>query len=270
MTVLGLDAWRAVPGETRNASAPTAADVVVALAGAPPGDVLIVAGGVETARAARMALGSLRRSDVALIELSGTPTRRYAVQLGLRLLRPEVYGFADSVVAGLGRVFSTRVLLSSVTRLTDPNPGLVDHVASWFPGLMFAVDLDSREVGRTRMPQLTLAGGELAVVATQWARPDELELAPLPASCVDLTGPPGSAPWRARQWAEVTVARASLTEIVDRALSGSLSRACPSCARPVTGVCCRFCGIVVPEATAQAPVTSLFVPESFKPEETFA
>jgi hypothetical protein len=192
------------------------------------------------------------------------------VQLGLRLLRPEVYGFADSVVAGLDRVCSTRVLLSSVTHLTDPNPGLVDHVASWFPGQMFAVDVDSREVGRTRIPELTLAGGELAVVATQWARPDELGLAPLPASCIDLTGPPGSAPWRAKQWAEVTVARASLTETVDRVLTGSLPRACPSCARPVTGVRCRFCGIVVPDATAQAPATSPFVPVSLKPEETFA
>jgi len=270
VAVLGLDTWCVGAGEMRHASAVTTGDILGALASCPSGDVLVVVGGAETAHAARIALSSLRRPDVSLIEVAGPPTRRHAVRLGLELLWPAVYGFADAVMAAIDARCGTRVLLSSVTRLTDPNPGLVDHVASWLRGQYFDVDVDAREVRRTRTPELTLAPGDLGVLAAHGARPDDLRLTSLPALRVEITGPWASAPWRAKQWTEVTVVRGSLADSVQLALTGSKARACPSCARPVTGVHCRFCGIVVPGATRpNAPTPPAVLVPSYS-EETHA
>jgi hypothetical protein len=270
MTVLALDAWRAGGGETRHTPSLSAGDVVDALAGVPAGDVLLVAGGAQAAHAARIALSTLRRSDVAVIEVSGSPTRRHAVRLGLELLWPDAYGCADIVLAAVDAECSTRVLVSSVASLSDPNPHLADHVASWLPGRFFAVDVDAGEIVRTRTAELVVPAGEFAVLASQWSRSEPPELVALPHSQIELVGPPGSARWRAKHWLEVTVMRTPIVDTVQRTLAASQPRACPSCARAVTGIRCRFCGIVVPPSIPRgAPFPSAaFVPSHS--EETYA
>ncbi|RYV52217.1 hypothetical protein [Pengzhenrongella frigida] len=269
MTVLGLDAWRAGVGDTRHTPSLTVDDVVDALASVPSGDVLLIAGGAQTAHAARIALSTLRRSDVALVEVSGSPTRRHAVRLGLDLLWPDAYGCADVVLAAVDAECSTQALVSSVTRLSDPNPRLTDHVASWFPGQFFAVDVDAGEIVRTRIPELLLPTGEFAVLASQWSRPEGPEIAPLPNARVELAGPPRSAPWQAKQWVEVTVMRSPIVDTVQRALAASQPRGCPSCARAVTGAQCRFCGIVVAASTRGTPIPTVVFEPSHS-EETYA
>lgn len=74
MAVLGFDQWQLVtPGAPRE---PGPEDVLDAVQSVPAGDVLVVAGGAEALRAARIAMSTLRRPDVAVIDLSGPPTRR--------------------------------------------------------------------------------------------------------------------------------------------------------------------------------------------------
>lgn len=254
MTVLGVDAWGA--GDLRPV-APGAAGVVEELAAAPDGDVLVVAGGADALRAARIAISALARPGVALLEVTGPATRRHALRLALELLPAAGFGYADAVVGAVGSTLRTRALLSSVARLTEPNPGLVDHVAGWLPGQWFVVDVDDAAVRRTPQPLLELPAGPLAVRAEQWTRADPAVTEPVAGTEVRLTGPDRSASWRCAQWVEVTVATAPLAQTVQAALDDARARACASCGRPVTGDRCRPCGIVVPAGSGAAAGRSM-------------
>ena len=244
MAVLGFDQWQVVtPGAPRD---PGPEDVLDAVESVPAGDVLVVAGGAEALRAARIAVFTLRRPDVAVIDLSGPPTRRVTLTYALQHLPPEAYGYADAVVATVQLVCRTRALLSSVSRLAEPRPSLTDHVAGWFPGQFFAVDVEGGTVRRMRHPHLTPSAGPFAVTASGWRHAIQPTVTPLPATTSEAVGPAGSGHWQAQQWWEVTVAQVPIADAVRHALATARPRRCPSCTRPVTGQRCRFCAVLVP------------------------
>jgi hypothetical protein len=224
-------------------------DALTVVESLPAGDHLLLAwapgvdGGMHSLQVARAL--SLR-TDLALVELTGSATQAAAAGAAAAASVVVLPPVAAPLLAEHVRRTSRRVAItSSVARLADPAPSLVQHAASLLPWTSFTVDVDRGEVvsgGRAPRRAHGLSGPAFAAVSDDAGRSmlDTLEgwvgrqLTIVPAPTRSGTG--------ARRWAEVTVmAEEPLTLVRRWAATVQLSD-CLVCGRPVVTARCLFCG----------------------------
>lgn len=222
-------------------------------------DSLLVCSQETAARPSLVAREVLARGDVALVTLTGSPTQQALMLWTLHLLRPSAYGISQSVVNAVRARCRTRVALSSVTRLSQARPSLMQHVRSFFPGASFDVDLVGGGVNSLRPIEWNVQGaGDVC-----WAScPDlgDLTVSLVGGQPTMLLPPADDSPYGARKWAEVSTID-DLRLAVDRALTSVRTTSCRSCGRTVPMTGCPFCGTWIrPNTPVSTPTAERRIP----------
>ncbi|SDN30001.1 hypothetical protein SAMN05216355_101636 [Actinomyces ruminicola] len=203
-------------------------------------DSLLVCSREAAARPSLVAREVLARGDVALVTLTGSPTQQALMLRALHLLLPSTYGLSQSVVNAVRAQCRTRVALSSVARLSQARPSLMQHVRSLFPGASFDVDLVSGDVHSAKPIEWNVQGARDIC----WAGcPDmgSLQVSLAGGRPTVVLPPSAESPYGARNWAEVS-AIDDLELAVSRALTTVPTMSCRGCGRTTPMVGCPFCG----------------------------
>jgi hypothetical protein len=231
------------------ASTLTPVEALTVLESLPDGDHLLmvwapgVRGGMHSMRVARAL--SLR-TDVALVEVSGTATQAAAagaVAAASVVVLPAVA--APLLVAEVNRTSRRVAITSSVTRLQDPQPSLVQHAASLLPWTSFTVDVDRGEVvtgGRPPRRAHGLSGPAFAAVSDDAARSMLDTLQGWIGRPPIVVPAPARAAGEARRWVEVTVMPAEPLTLVQRWAQSVQLTTCLGCGRTAASPQCLFCG----------------------------
>ncbi|WP_103061659.1 hypothetical protein [Actinomyces qiguomingii] len=203
-------------------------------------DSILVCSREVAARPSLVAREVLARADVALIQVSGSPTQQALAVRSLCLLPVSAYGLAQSVVDAVRAQCRTRAAMSSVTRLSQARPSLTQHVRSFFPGASFDVDLGSGDVRSAKPIEWDVRGARDIC----WAVCQDLgdfSVALAGGRPTVVLPPAADSPYGARRWAEVSAVE-DLELAVSRALTAVHAVGCRGCGRtvPITG--CPFCG----------------------------
>ena len=202
---------------------------------------------------ARLVRAVLSRSALGVLPLDEPETRFRVLAYCLCLLSPQALGQAPVVADALRPALRTRVVLTSVSKLTSPAPSLGQHLQSMLPGSRFELDLNRGRVIRLGSTTWTAPDkGRLAV----WAADDEsgrvtANLARLGLHQEPLL--PASRRWPTKAWAEMTVLDADPSPLANEALARVARNACPRCGLPATPTGCLMCG-TWPYAGAFHPV----------------
>ena len=202
---------------------------------------------------ARLVRAVLSRSALGVLPLDEPETRFRVLAYCLCLLSPQALGQAPVVADALRPALRTRVVLTSVSKLTSPAPSLGQHLQSMLPGSRFELDLNRGRVIRLGSTTWTAPDkGRLAV----WAADDEsgrvtANLARLGLHQEPLL--PASRRWPTKAWAEMTVLDADPSPLANEALARVARTACPRCGLPATPTGCLMCG-TWPYAGAFHPV----------------
>ena len=202
---------------------------------------------------ARLVRAVLSRSALGVLPLDEPETRFRVLAYCLCLLSRHALGQAPVVADALRTALRTRVVLTSVSRLTSPAPSVGQHLQSMLPGSRFELDLNRGRVVRLGSPTWTAPDkGRLAV----WAADDEsgrvtANLARLGLHREPLL--PTSRRWPTKAWAEMTVLDADPSPLANEALARVARNACPRCGLPATPTGCLMCG-TWPYAGAFHPV----------------
>ncbi|MDO4901211.1 hypothetical protein [Actinomyces sp.] len=215
-------------------------DEAVDVLASTSGDSILVCSREAAARPSLVAREVLARADVALVTVAGSPTQQALVLRGLCRLPPSAYGLAQSVADAVRAQCRTRAAMSSVTRLSQARPSLMQHVRSFFPGASFDVDLVDGDVHSVSPIEWNVQdAGDIC-----WAACPDLE--GLPVSLVGgqptvVLPPAADSPYGARRWAEVSTVE-DLQLAVSRALTAVRAISCGACGRTVPIAGCPFCG----------------------------
>ncbi|MGL4173858.1 MAG: hypothetical protein ACRCTR_07280 [Actinomycetota bacterium] len=189
---------------------------------------------------------SLRR-DVAVVEVGGSSTRAAALRLlvdawaGYRYALP-VAAFVDLVQFAADSV-QTVTMMSSVARLTNPQPNVVHHAWSYLPWSAFTINANQIRRGchppsaahQFTGPVLgsaTRGGDDALRVAVEWAGPVSYVASPPPQASVRSRG------W----WAEVTVLPVQPEQMFSAWVDHLMLSACFGCGRWILPRSCLFCG----------------------------
>ena len=116
-------------------------EVITILEQVPHSPTLLLCRTGQDEHAARTVRGILKRSDLGILALNEPETRFRALAYCLLQLRSRAYGQAQMVVRALSPALHTRVVLSSVSKLTSPTPTMKQHLQSITPGSLFTFDL---------------------------------------------------------------------------------------------------------------------------------
>ena len=213
---------------------------------------------------ARLVRAVLSRSALGVLPLDEPETRFRVLAYCLCLLSPQALGQAPVVADALRPALRTRVVLTSVSKLTSPAPSLGQHLQSMLPGSRFELDLDRGRVIRLGSTAWTAPDkGRLAV----WAADDEsgrvtANLARLGLHQEPLL--PASRRWPTKAWAEMTVLDADPSPLANEALARVARTACPRCGLLATPAGCLMCG-TWPYADAPRPAPASIAPGSMPP-----
>ena len=218
---------------------------------------------------ARLVRAVLSRSALGVLPLDEPETRFRVLAYCLCLLSPQALGQAPVVADALRPALRTRVVLTSVSKLTSPAPSLGQHLQSMLPGSRFELDLDRGRVIRLGSTAWTAPDkGRLAV----WAADDEsgrvtANLARLGLHQEPLL--PASRRWPTKAWAEMTVLDADPSPLANEALARVARTPCPRCGLLATPAGCLMCG-TWPYADASRPapasIASGSMPPAFAPD----
>ena len=203
---------------------------------------------VRTDAAERVVRGlrmSLNTRRIGIYRTTAPPTVFFMVAATLALLPPDRLGLASAVERQVIANSYTQVLMSSVARVSQPNPRLMDHVLSLFPWTRFVLDWTGQQIRREKdfrpvQPPLLVA----AHSQQQW-KPGKITA--LPPHAVTLPTQPLSA-WESRKWVELSAVFAYPENISAEILSAHApgsSGACVSCGRLGSGQRCIFCAVPV-------------------------
>ena len=202
---------------------------------------------------ARLVRAVLSRSALGVLPLDEPETRFRVLAYCLCLLSPQALGQAPVVADALRPALRTRVVLTSVSKLTSPAPSLGQHLQSMLPGSRFELDLNRGRVIRLGSTTWTAPDkGRLAV----WAADDEsgrvtANLAQLGLHRESLL--PMSRRWPTKAWAEMTVLDADPSPLANEALARVARTICSRCGLLATPTGCLMCG-TWPYAGAFHPV----------------
>jgi len=212
---------------------------------APDEDILLVvrdAVGERIARGVRMALSN-RRIGIYATDAPVTLFFMYAAVLDL--LPADHLGMAELVATQVAANSQCQVLVSSVAKISRPNPKLLDHALSALPWSRFRVDWTNQQI--TREKQLRTLQAPLLIAAKSQAQWKDDKLDPLPNDVVMLPSQPDSH-WEAKRWIELSVfflyPEALAQGIVDAGAREGAPR-CVSCTRLGGGERCLFCEVPV-------------------------
>ncbi|WP_127132213.1 hypothetical protein [Georgenia sp. SYP-B2076] len=208
-------------------------------------DVLLVSGPAELERSSRIARTALARGDVALVVLGGHRTARTILAACLLALPADRYGSAPGVVAAAAPLVRTRLALTSVARLAEPAPSLLQHIVGWVPSTVFDVDVTGGHVHTTKEITWTAAEGDFIA----WEASKEQRRLPVtlagPAPAITLTAPTQAPPWRARSWVAMSSVDRAPEQLLADILPRLPGRACPMCHRAADAAWCLYCGHVL-------------------------
>lgn len=223
------------------------------------GDTLLVCSPEAAARPSLMAREVLARGDVALVTLAGSRTQQALLVRALSFLSPSSYGVAGPVVDTVRAQLKTRAAMSSVTRLSQARPSLMQHIRSFFPGASFDVDLVGGGVDSVKPIKWNVQGaGDIC-----WAACSDLgDLAVflVGGQPTMLLPPADDSPYGARKWAEVSTID-DLRLAVNRALTAVRTTSCRSCGRTIPTTGCPFCGTWIrPNTPASTPTAERRIP----------
>lgn len=255
-------------GSQPQAEAASDRDVLQAielLEGLGPAPVLLLCRTGKDEHDARLVRAILSRSAPGVLPLDEPETRFRVLAYCLCLLSRHALGQAPVVADAL----RTRVVLTSVSRLTSPAPSVGQHLQSMLPGSRFELDLNRGRVVRLGSPTWTAPDkGRLAV----WAADDEsgrvtANLARLGLHREPLL--PTSRRWPTKAWAEMTVLDADPSPLANEALARVARTTCPRCGLLATPAGCLMCG-TWPYADASRPapasIASGSMPPAFAPD----
>ncbi|WP_043558722.1 hypothetical protein [Actinomyces israelii] len=259
-------------GSQPQAEAASDRDVLQAielLEGLGPAPVLLLCRTGKDEHDARLVRAILSRSAPGVLPLDEPETRFRVLAYCLCLLSRHALGQAPVVADALRTALRTRVVLTSVSRLTSPAPSVGQHLQSMLPGSRFELDLNRGRVVRLGSPTWTAPDkGRLAV----WAADDEsgrvtANLARLGLHREPLL--PTSRRWPTKAWAEMTVLDADPSPLANEALARVARTTCPRCGLLATPAGCLMCG-TWPYADASRPapasIASGSMPPAFAPD----
>lgn len=232
-------------GSQSHAEAATDRDVlqaIDALEGRDAMPVLLLCRTGKDERDARLVRAVLDRKALGVFPLDEPETRFRALVYCLCRLRPQAFGQAPAVVDALRPTLRTRIVLTSVSRLTHPAPSLGQHLQSMLPGSCFELDLNQERV--TSISSITWAApaaGRLAL----WAADDKTGRITANLPRLGLHREPllpVSRQWPAKAWAEMTVLDADPSPLANEALAQIARMICPHCGQRATPMGCLMCG----------------------------
>jgi len=234
----------AVPDAYRTSPADPAALLDAVAAVPPAADVLLLTGGrraTDAARAVRLALGESR---IGVVEHDVPATAFYVGAAAAGALPDNALGLVPAVLAAVEDACTTQVVVSSVGRLSSPNPSLWQHAQGLWPTTRFVVD---ERAGTVRLgAEPPVVDGPTVVVAT--STPPAFEPDPAWADRrVDVAD--DGARWGSRRWTATTVLHADLVELVSALLRPAALAGyprCRSCGRVGLLDACVFCRLPLP------------------------
>ena len=215
---------------------------ITLLEGLAPAPALLLCRTGKDEHDARQVRAVLNRSALGVLPLDESETRFRVLAYCLCLLGPQALGQAPVVADALRPALRTRVVLTSVSRLTSPAPSLGQHLQSMLPGSRFELDLNRGRVVRLGSSTWTAPEkGRLAV----WAADDEsgrvtANLAQLGLHRESLL--PMSRRWPTKAWAEMTVLDADPSPLANEALARVARTICSRCGLLATPTGCLMCG----------------------------
>jgi hypothetical protein len=243
-----------VPGGVRSSAADRCA-IADAIDDVPAGaEIVLVSSdtvGWRESRAIRLGYGQER---IGLLRVDAPPTAFFLVTAALAMLRDDQLGLASATAALASSVSSTQVLLSSVTSLERPAPGLGQHLASLWPTTRYLVDWDLQSVARAHTIGSTV--GLAVVVARSPKGFADVDERAWPAARVELVVG-AAAPWHASRWLEVTTLGERLDEVITSVQHPEMTQAlptCRSCARQGYGERCVFCQLPLSDSELPIPI----------------
>src|SRR5690625_2717898 len=150
----------------------------------PDEDVVLV---VRTAAAERVARGlrmSLNTSRIGIYRTEAPPTVFFMLAATLVVLPWDRLGLASAAERHLIGNSYTQVLMSSVSKVSQPNPKLLDHLISFFPWTRYVLDWTDQQIQREN--DLREVQAPLLIAAHSQQRWKEGKIKPLPAHTVSL------------------------------------------------------------------------------------
>lgn len=244
MPVIAVADPSVVPDACRTSPADPVALLDAVAAVPPSADVLLLTGGpraTDVARATRLALGESR---IGVVEHDVPATAFYVAAAAVGALPDNALGLVPAVLAAVEDACTTRVVVSSVGRLSAPNPSLWQHVQGIWPTTRFVVDERAGTVRLSTEPPVV--DGPTVVLAT--STPPAYEPDPAWADRrVDVAD--DGARWGSRRWTATTVLHADLAELVSAVLRPAALAGyprCRSCGRVGLLGSCVFCRLPLP------------------------
>jgi hypothetical protein len=152
-------------------------------------------------------------------------------------------GVVLGVLPELRAAVATRVLLSSVARLEEPNPAVSQHLRGWWPGTRFLTDLTSVGSVTELEPATTVVEPAVLLHAADprsagWAA----ELADSAAISPDAIEVSQDVGWGCSSWAELSAWTRPPGQVLADALAELDVAGCAWCLRDVVvGRSCPFC-----------------------------
>ena len=214
---------------------------------------------------ARLVRTSLGRPGIGVLAINQSETRFKLLAYCASNVTPQLLAQVPAVVELALRALRTRVVLTSVSKVTAPAPSLLQHVQGLLPGSKFCLDLEQSTVSRVTTP-----GWEPPTKASLsvWAADDHSgrvsgALASMGIHREQLL--PISHTWPAKNWAEMSWLTIDPRVIVSRALEHVSRARCARCGSPALPQGCVLCGTwphfpvqdtrAIPDAVQAAPAT---------------
>jgi hypothetical protein len=153
---------------------------------------------------------------------------------------------------------ATRVLLSSVARLEEPNPAVSQHLRGWWPGTRFLTDLTSvasvtelEPVTPAVEPAVLLHAADPRSAAWAGELADSAALRPaVGAEAIEVSEDAG---WGCTSWAELSAWTRPPRQVLADALADLDIVTCSWCERDVVvGRTCPFCSELAHDPTTPA------------------
>ncbi len=220
-------------------------EILDVLAGIPEdADVVLLASDPAASAAARSVRLALGEARLGVVDHDVPPTAFYVGATAVTALPDNALGLTPAVLAAVQDSATTRAVVSSVGRLSRPNPSLWQHVAGLWPATRFEVDERAGTV--TRVAAGEVVDGRAVIVSSSDPPVQELDER-WAHSRVDIPG--DGARWGAKRWLETTVLHADLGDLVSQLLTpANLSEypRCRSCSRIGLLGDCIFCRLPLP------------------------
>lgn len=260
MTVIHVDPWTssfpAYDG-TRVLHLADLLDNLEALRGQP---VLLVAGPGKAEQMARLARNLTGQRDVGILVPSPFPTVRWMMGALLSLLPPGDFRHAVALVDYARHFTSTRAFVSSVTRVESPNPRLLQHVRSWFPGSWFEVDVTHPQVVGRKPVDWKIDPAPLQVLTGSTGWQERFAEVSWPEFGIVLNGPESDAQWKARNWVEISSLQYAADQIVGHVVAQEYVNGCRECGRSTFEGRCAFCGSFVKDGRVVSETSTGVIP----------